>query len=350
MKNKIKLMSIYGFGHFIVDFVCAIYVLGKIPYISASTAEYIVAVILYNFFAFAFQVPLGIILDKIKLYKGVSIVGMSIIGICYLINIPNALVMASIVGIGNALYHLEGGVNAYSLSNKKAFLNGLFVAPGALGIFLGTMFHDELIITYLPIVLIFVSIISLLFIQKDDVNERLNKIKHEKIDAFSILLIVILIGISIVVRSIGGNAIIYSWKTGFILSLIFTISVVIGKAFGGLIADKFGLAKVAAVSLIISSICLVLGHNIPVLAYAGILLFNIPMAITLTILENTLSKRIACAVGLNTMFLFIGYLICFVDITINNNILLVSSIIIAIVSILGAEKIYKKGGILNEKN
>ena len=164
------------------------------------------------------------------------------------------------------------------------------------------------------------------------------------------MIIVILIGISIVVRSIGGSAIVYTWKSTFILGLLYVISVVIGKAFGGLIADKFGLGKVAIVSLAISSLCLVLGHNIHFLAYVGILMFNIPMAITLTILENTLSKRIACAVGLNTMFLFIGYLICYIDITINNNIILVASIILAILSIYGAEKIYKKGGILNEKN
>ena len=61
-----------------------------------------------------------------------------------------------------------------------------------------------------------------------------------------------------------------------------------------------------------------LGYEIHIFAYIGILLFNIPMSITLTILENTLSKKIACAVGLNTLFLFIGFLICFIDITINN--------------------------------
>jgi hypothetical protein len=74
------------------------------------------------------------------------------------------------------------------------------------------------------------------------------------------------------------------------------------------------------------------------------------MSITLTILENTLSKNIACAVGLNTMFLFIGYLICFIDITINNNLILVLSILLAMLSIYYAHKLYLKGGNNNEKN
>lgn len=343
-----KLISIYSISHFIVDFVCAIFILGRIPVIANNVSEYIWAVVIYNFFAFAFQVPLGFIMDKLKIYKHVAIMGMSIIGICYLCEINNAIFMASIVGIGNALFHLEGGVNIYSISNRKAFLNGLFVAPGAMGIFLGTTFHNELFFTYLPIILIIISIVSLLFVQSYNVNDALNKMKKSKIKLKNIMLIIVLIGISIVVRSIGGSAIKYTWKTGFVLGFIYTICVVLGKAFGGLIADKFGLSKVATIALAVSAMCLVAGYSVPVLAYVGILLFNIPMAITLTILVNSLKEKIACGIGLNTMFLFIGYAICFINLTINNNIILITSIVVAILSIYMAEKIYKKEGILDE--
>lgn len=95
---------------------------------------------------------------------------MCLIAFCYLINYNNAFMLATIVGIGNALFHLEGGVNVYSISDRKAFFNGLFVAPGALGIFLGTTFHNELIITYLPVILIILAIILLYFVQKKEIN------------------------------------------------------------------------------------------------------------------------------------------------------------------------------------
>ena len=350
MKNKIGFVSIYSVCHFIVDFVCAIFVLGKIPYYANTNIDYTIAVVIYNFFAFAFQVPLGYILDNFKTYKYVSIIGMCLIGFCYMIDINNVFILSSIVGIGNALFHLEGGVGIYSLSKRKAFLNGLFVAPGALGIFLGTTFHDELIVTYLPVILIAISIFLLFFVQKREIHKELNENIKGNFNNASIALIVVLIGLSIIVRSIGGSAIIYTWKSGFIVGFIYTISIVIGKAFGGLLADKFGLLKVALISLTCSAICLILGYNVHVLAYIGILLFNIPMSITLTILENTLAKKIACAVGLNTMFLFIGYLICFIDITINNNFILISSILFAMLSIYLAHKLYLKGGFSNEKN
>lgn len=350
MKNKVGIVSIYSLCHFIVDFVCAIFILGKLPYIANTNNEFITAVIIYNFFAFAFQVPLGYILDKSKNYKYIAIIGICFIGLCYLINFNNVFILATIVGIGNALFHLEGGVNIYSLADKKAFLNGLFVAPGALGIFLGTTFHDELPFTYLAIILIIIAIIFLSLVQRQEIDKVFEENKKCNFNNFNITLIIILIGISIIVRSIGGSAIIYTWKSGFILGLIYTISIVIGKAFGGLLADKFGLLRVALISLACSTIFLILGHNVHIFAYIGILLFNIPMSITLTILENTLAKKIACAVGLNTMFLFIGYIITFIDITINNNFILIGSILLAMLSIYFAYKLYLKGGFNYEKN
>lgn len=350
MKNKASSMIIYSICHFIVDFVCAIFVLGKLVPIAESMQDAIMAAIVYNFFAFAFQVPLGYILDKFKVYKYVAIIGMGLIGITYFISSKNIIALASVVGIGNALFHLEGGVNAYAISKGKAFINGLFVAPGALGIFLGTMFNEELIVSYVPIALITISIMLLFLIQTQDVNKELTKINSRNISIKSCILIVLLIGVSIIVRSIGGSAIVYTWKTGFVLGFTYTLAIVLGKAIGGLVADKFGLLKVACISLLLSAVCLVLGHNYHMLAYVGIFLFNIPMSITLTILENTLTKKIACAVGLNTMFLFIGYIICFIDMTIDNNFVLVGSIILAVLSIYFADKLYVRGGALNEKN
>lgn len=350
MKNKASSMIIYSICHFIVDFVCAIFVLGKLVPIAESMQDAIMAAIVYNFFAFAFQVPLGYILDKFKVYKYVAIIGMGLIGITYFISSKNIIALASVVGIGNALFHLEGGVNAYAISKGKAFINGLFVAPGALGIFLGTMFNEELIVSYVPIALITISIMLLFLIQTQDVNKELTKINSRNISIKSCILIVLLIGVSIIVRSIGGSAIVYTWKTGFVLGFTYTLAIVLGKAIGGLVADKFGLLKVACISLLLSAVCLVLGHNYHMLAYVGIFLFNIPMSITLTILENTLTKKIACAVGLNTMFLFIGYIICFIDMTIDNNFVLVGSIILAALSIYFADKLYVRGGALNEKN
>jgi len=354
MGKLIKSMGIYSICHFLVDFLSCVFILGvgKINCLNEvgdlNFEVYIAQTIIYNFFAFAFQVPMGFVMDRLKIYKYVGIIGFGLIGVCYAIRMGNPYIFAIIVGIGNGLFHLEGGVNAYDNSKGTAFLNGLFVAPGAMGIFLGSAFNDYVSTTYIPILLVVIAIMLLVFVQRDELSflESEQKEIEKENKAFSIhqiLSISMMIGISIIVRSIGGSAILYEWKTGFVIGLIYTICVVLGKMFGGLIGDKIGLKKTASVALLLSTISLILGFNIPFFGYIGIFLFNIPMSITLLILERCNLKNIATMVGLNTLFLFLGYLICMIEYTMNNFAVIIISIVLAIVSIWLAFKQYEKG-------
>ncbi len=193
----------------------------------------------------------------------------------------------------------------------------------------------------------------LLFVQKDEIKyieeEQANIAKTGlAFKAHDITAILLLIGASIVVRSIGGGAIKYDWKPKDVLSigLIYSTCVMLGKAFGGMIGDKFGLKKTALISLGVACVSLILGFQIPFFGYLGIFLFNIPMSITLLLLEKCNTKYLATMVGSNTLFLFIGYLICLNPTTLNNYAVLIVSILIAIVSIFGAFNIFdshKKG-------
>ena len=59
MKDKISLIIIYSLCHFIVDFVCAIFILGKLPYITNTNDILIVAIIIYNLFLPIYYICLG---------------------------------------------------------------------------------------------------------------------------------------------------------------------------------------------------------------------------------------------------------------------------------------------------
>ena len=355
MGKLVKSMSIYSICHFIVDFVSCLFVLGVAPaFCFNKNGEflqdmYIAEVIMYNFFAFAFQVPMGYFMDKYKIYKYVGIIGFCLIGICYVLGFGNPILLSSIVGIGNGLFHLEGGVNTFDNSKGKAFLNGLFVAPGTWGIFLGTFFYNQLADTYLPLVLIVLAIILLAFVQKDNIDfidEEQEKVSRngKLFKAHDVLSIAILIGISIVVRSIGGGAIKYAWKPAdvFWIGFLYSSCVLLGKMFGGLIGDKFGLKNTALGALALASVCLLWGFDYPIMGFIGIFLFNIPMSITLLLLEKSNIKYLATMVGSNTFFLFVGYMICLIPYTLNNSALLVTCIDLAIVSILFAFKIFER--------
>ena len=353
MLEKVKTMGIYSICHFLVDFLSCIFVLGVVPNYCFNSENvfmeniYIAEVIMYNFFAFAFQVPLGRIMDRLKLYKYVGIIGFCIIGICYVWGPANPILLASLVGIGNALFHLEGGVNAFEQSKGTAFLNGLFVAPGAMGIFLGTAFYNKIAPTYWPIIMVFAAIALLTVVQNKElpyITEEQEKIEKEgsKFNWKSIAIIATLIGVSIIVRSIGGSAIQYGWKKGLLIGILYTILVVLGKMFGGFIADRVGLKKTAIIALSLACVSLIAGFTIPFFGYIGIFLFNVPMSITLLLLEKCNTKNLAMMVGLNTFFLFIGYLICMIPNAINNYVVLITSIILAIVSIYYAFMKYEE--------
>ncbi len=270
--NKIKDMTIYCISHFLVDFLSAIFVLGAIPSLCTDNSSFYISVVTYNFFAFAFQVPLGIILDKRGTYKYIGVLGFCLIALCFLFKVGNPIFLATIVGIGNALFHLEGGVTAYEHSNGKAFLNGVFVAPGAFGVFFGTFFAKNLANTFWPLAFCLLAVVILAFVQKNDfknIKERKEKfelkVHNNSIYDMSLLLIPLLIGVSIIVRSIGGSAIVYTWKPKDVLWIgaTYTLFVVLGKFFGGFIGDKMGYKKTVFVALFLSCIFLILGFNIP---------------------------------------------------------------------------------------
>ncbi len=338
MKKKIFIVSTYTICHFIVDFLCAFFIVNLLP-MSNYTENYWVAILLYNFFAFAFQVPLGMLIDKFKINNYIGISGISLISCVYLLFFKNIILNACILGIGNALFHLDGGINIYRISDGKCALNGIFVSSGALGIFLGM--NIKLTFMMLPFLLIILAII-LLFVVSEFNEENILIEKETVYDRKHVILITFFVGISIIVRSIIGSVLVYDWKITFSHGLIYAICVVLGKFFGGIIGDKIGLSKIINVSFILSGITLLIGYKYSWCGYWGILVFNFPMAITLTMLENLLKTKLGLAVGLNTMFLFFGFLVNYIDMQMKSVLIIVGSVFVAIITTNIALKTYNK--------
>ena len=134
--NK-KIMLVYSTIHFIVDFSCAIFVTNIIiPQLTDSFSLFL-AIVIYNFFAFAIQLPIGILADKINKNALCSALGCILVILAFGIS-KFSIIACLIVGIGNAMFHIGGGIDVLNISNQKATLSGIFVSTGALGIFLGS--------------------------------------------------------------------------------------------------------------------------------------------------------------------------------------------------------------------
>lgn len=304
MKKKITI--IYSIIHFIVDLACCILVTNLVTQKMGQNVNLFIAIILYNFFAFAVQFPIGIIADKVNKNAICSAIGCMLVAIAFGFS-DFGMIACTVAGIGNAMFHVGGGIDVLNVSDKKATLSGIFVSTGAMGIFLGSKslsigFNKF----YIVILALIISALLLVWLY----NQIKDKVKNSeviipKLSANEIIAIICLI-ITVCIRSYVGLILAFSWKSNFVLALISIFAVVFGKMLGGIIGDRIGFIKISVISLTVSAVCFIFAFNNPILGILAILFFNMTMPITLTALSNILDNNKGMAFGLLTLALFIG--------------------------------------------
>ena len=300
-----KIVSIYSIIHFIVDLSCAILVTNLVTQKLGNGVPLFLAIILYNFFAFAMQFPIGVIADKVNKNALCAALGCTLVAIAFAFS-NFGIISCIIAGIGNALFHIGGGIDVLNISDKKATLSGIFVSTGAMGIFLGSksasVGFDKY---YLAVTVLLVSTIALCMLYKHIRDKVINnKMKTIKLSGKQWTAI-ICIFFTVALRSYVGMILAFSWKSTFIYALLFIIGVVLGKMMGGIIGDKIGYKKIS-ISLIISAICFIFAFDNPIIGIIAVLLFNMTMPITLICLSNIFENNKGLAFGLLTLALFVG--------------------------------------------
>ncbi len=296
--NIIPFITIYTIGHLAVDAACAFLLLGVLEY-----SDVIIAMLIYNSIAFVLQAPLGFLIDKAFKPKLAAILGLILVAFSFFLwnNIYGALI---VVGIGNALYHVGGGSLVLSLNNKKGTFSGIFIAPGAIGLAVGTFLAKsqiEINQLFFPLILLLLSLI-IIFVKiptfyRSEIKSKIN---------FSGVLIVALIMIPIAVRSLIGLSLDFPWKANQNLLILLVVAIALGKVFGGVLADKYGLVKVGVGGLLISTPFLAFYSTIPVLGIIGAFIFNFTMPVTLIAILNVIPNYKGLSFGLTTVALFIG--------------------------------------------
>ena len=321
----LQFITVYSVAHFLVDAACAFLLLGVLDITDA-----IFAMLLYNAFAFVLQAPFGYLIDKYLNPKVVAVIGLLLIAIAYIF-MDNPLIAISIVSIGNALYHVGGGSLVLSLKTRRATFIGIFVAPGALGLAVGSLLSISGIDIYywfFPLLLVIISLL-IYFINTPNFNRTFEKSLSNNL-SYSILIIA-LIMLPITVRSLIGLSIDFPWKENKTLLFILVSSLALGKVFGGILADRFGLLRVGVSGLLISSPLLAFYSTVPVLGILGAFVFNFTMPVTLIAILNVLPNNKGLSFGLTTVALFLGALptILGKNIWLKNDIIVLSFILLA---------------------
>ncbi len=283
----------YAFAHFAVDLGCAFAVFSR----GFGPWEFL----LYDLFAFAMQMPLGLLADVLKKNRLFALLGTLLVGVCCLFPGQGSL-FACLLGLGNGLFHIGGGLDVMDRYPEKAGPLGAFVAPGALGVYLGTVLGTGGQGAFPVLAALLWSLIWMLLSRKPSAPVPRVALALPKKDA---LLPGILLFLVVVLRSVGG-AVELPWKAGG-LALASVCAVVFGKVLGGILSDRLRPIPVSIGSLCLAAVLFCFGDHL-VAGLMALLLFNMTMPITLFALSRAMSGTKGFAFGLLTFALFVGFL------------------------------------------
>ena len=293
-------------SHAAVDFCCALLFFGTL-----KTGDLLVGTVLYNACAFLFQLPLGVVADRLDRNLLFAAVGCALVAAgSFLSAVPVAAMI--VAGLGNGAFHVGGGIEVLNGSGEKAGPLGVFVSPGAIGLFLGRFYAKSL--PALPVVVTVLMALCAAAILLSGKSER-NEGSHNAPLSFAVpkggAAALILLFLVVVLRSFTGFTAAFS--TGGFLSglpallkgLIPVLCLALGKAAGGFLADRFGAIPASVVSLGLCAGLLFFPLH-PALTLTALFLFNMSMPITLFAAAKLLRGAKGTAFGLLTAALFVG--------------------------------------------
>ena len=301
--HAIKQIFVLSLAHMGIDFLCAFS-------LYRSFADIADVFLLYNFCAFALQLPIGLIVDlcnekrkeknKIAVLTTILGIGLTILG-SYLSPI--------ISGLGNALFHSGGGILTMNEDERNDFHSrglGVFVAPGAIGLFLGMWFYQTSVYRLIQ-GLVSSVLLGLALLVNRQTKEEKQEYRLSLPETQKEWLMVVLCFVVVFLRSLNGMAIVFSWKQGFALSFLSIVALALGKSAGGFMTAHFKEKKTILITLCLSALFYFFGENV-ICGILALFFFNMTMPLTLYLLAKQIKGGPGFAFGVLTFSLFLGYL------------------------------------------
>jgi FSR family fosmidomycin resistance protein-like MFS transporter len=310
-KNLWLNMSAYSLAHALVDAACVAALFAIVTPNRTDPANAYQLVLIYDVIAFATQPVFGLLVDTIKAPAKIAATGMLLVAVSILMMRAPLLAIVT-AGIGNAVFHVGGGYASLNLAHgqygHKASLPGIFVAPGSLGLTIGILIGKSGGFVAWPFLLLLLGLAGLMLrLPRLEVQAQ----RQLPGDLRWFKTVIVLLLLSVAIRSLVGQSLVLPWKSDQTLLLALTLAVVLGKALGGVLADRYGWTAVAVSGLVVSLPLLAFFAPLPALAILGTFLFNLSMPVTLVCLAEMLPGESGFAFGLTALALILGALPAF---------------------------------------
>lgn len=298
-------VGIYSFAHFLVDLACAFFMFRFI----AATGSWLLCLLLYNACAFALQMPLGLLADqwdKNALFAAIGVLLVMLAPLCA--SLPGML--ALVLGIGNAMFHVGGGLDVLNMSEGKSTRLGIFVSPGALGLYLGTLagkqgaLFGRLVMGVLAATAVALLLLAWLPVLQGGAGNAPLSLQMPATPGVQAALVLLFLVVCL--RSYVGMTLSFPWKGEGSWGALLVCAVALGKAAGGILCDRLGAVQATLLSLGLAAV-LFLFPAAPVAGVLAVFLFNMSMPITLFALARIFPGAKGFSFGMLTFALFLGF-------------------------------------------
>ena len=300
---------LYFYVHFVTEVVC-FFALGRL---AGDSAWLWIMPLIYDALAFVPQSLIGAWSDRHPRcnFGVIGLVLLSAASLLFLLSgKPAALIALIVLCIGNACTHVSGAEVTLRSAAGRLSPSAIFVSGGSFGVITGRLLAKTGLPIWVMAIFALTAIPFVLLAEYDrraaDKTARPCAAFHyasEKVPAVVVILAAVLI---VIVRGYMGYGIPTSWKKTVLQTVLLYVAMGVGKAAGGVLADRFGVKRIALFSAAAALPFLLLGDERMLISLIGVMFFSMTMSITLALLVSVLPETPGLAFGLTTIGLFLG--------------------------------------------
>lgn len=292
-------LAVHAVAHFAVDFSC-FFALWAFTLRQQNAP---LMVLLYNALAFVLQAPLGALADRVDDVRPFTILGCGLV-VWGVLSCAFGLPSVILLGLGNALFHVGGAVATLRHRPGDARAAGIFVAPGALGVALGTLAGKSLQLSPITVAFLLFVILCIIWGVGAGAPRACTAFRAsspmEGLGTAAIMLCLVSIG----VRSFAGFAVTTLTGTAA-FALLGAGASFSGKLFGGIFARKVPWRVIGLIGVGVGGLLMAF-FPASYVTYFGVFLFNLAMPLTLSAVMAAMPDNMGLGFGLTTLALFLG--------------------------------------------
>ena len=298
--------------HFLVDCLCLCCL-----YLTAlDMAQMMTIFVTYNVCAFLTQPLTGLLADRMKqrhwmLLGADGLLAVAVLGAGVVESLGDAhtsgrlmLGVATLLGLGNSLFHVWGGKEVARLTGNDIRALGVFVSTGAFGLAVGAVFASW---GLLYLLLLFICLLSVTCIRME-LKELIPHSSFLTPHSLFPIGVVAAMMLAVAMRSFAGE----SYTTGIdktpLLLLTLGATSMLGKMAGGWLVRGLGMVKAIMLMVVGATLCWMVKSQHLALMLLGLFLVNSTMPVTLYWANAALKGREGLAFGLLAAALMPGYL------------------------------------------